>query len=258
MKSTGYSAGTHTRRAHLAHKIYPYLLRGVPVVRPNPVFGARTITYLRLAHGWACLVAIIDGYSRRVLSWRISNSREAEFCVDCLEQALRTHGKPEIFNRDQGSQFTSEAFTGVLTREGIILSMDGRGRAFDNNFVERLWRTVKYEDVYLKGYATMGERMGLLGQPLIGRAAYFAFYNDGRPHQALNHKTPALVYQTAVGGGALMVDKLGGTVQQTSVSLCDGAISVTAEFSSESTAKTTAKTKPGQRRPAANEFEWVT
>ena len=109
-------------------------------------------------------MAIIDGYSRRVLSWRISNSREAEFCVDCLEQALRTHGKPEIFNRDQGSQFTSEAFTGVLTREGIILSMDGRGRAFDNTFVERLWRTVKYEDVYLKGYATMGERMAL-GQP---------------------------------------------------------------------------------------------
>ena len=257
MKSTGYSPGPHTRRAHLAHKIYPYLLRGVPMVRPNPV-RSTDITYLRLAHGWAYLVAIIDGYSRRVLGWGISNSREAEFCVDCLEQALRTHGKPEIFNRDQGSQFTSEAFTGVLTREGIILSMDGRGRAFDNTFVERLWRTVKYEDVYLKGYATMGERMGLLGQPLIGRAAYFAFYNDGRPHQALNHKTPALVYQTAVGGGALMVDKLGGTVQQTSVSLCDGAISVTAEFSSESTAKTTAKTKPGQRRPAANEFEWVT
>ena len=256
MGLAGMAPGPNTSRKHPKHPVYPYLLRGVPVVRPNQVWST-DITYIRLARGFVYLVAIIDWYSRCVLSWRISNSMEAAFCVDCLEDALRTHGKPEIFNRDQGSQFTSEPFTGVLTREGIILSMDGRGRAFDNTFVERLWRTVKYEDVYLKGYATMGERMAL-GQPLIGRAAYFAFYNDGRPHQALNHKTPALVYQTAVGGGALMVDKLGGTVQQTSVSLCDGAISVTAEFSSESTAKTTAKTKPGQRRPAANEVEWVT
>ena len=250
MGLAGMSPGPNTSRAHVAHKIYPYLLRGVPVVRPNQVWST-DITYIRLAHGFAYLVAIIDWYSRRVLSWRISNSMDAEFCVDCLEEALRTHGKPEIFNSDQGSQFTSEAFTGVLTREGIIISMDGRGRAFDNIFVERLWRTVKYEDVYLKGYATMGEL-------IIGLAAYFACYNDERPHQALNHKTPALVYQTAVGGGTLIVDKFGGTVQQTSVSLCDGAISVTAEFSSESTAKTTAKTKPGQRRPAANEVECVT
>ena len=250
MRLAGMSPGPHTSRAHVAHKIYPYLLRGVPVVRPNQVWST-DITYIRLAHGFAYLVAIIDWYSRRVLSWRISNSMDAEFCVDCLEEALRTHGKPEIFNSDQGSQFTSEAFTGVLTREGIIISMDGRGRAFDNIFVERLWRAVKYEDVYLKGYATMGEL-------IIGLAAYFACYNDERPHQALNHKTPALVYQTAVGGGTLIVDKFGGTVQQTSVSLCDGAISVTAEFSSESTAKTTAKTKPGQRRPAANEVECVT
>ena len=250
MGLAGMSPGPNTSRAHVAHKIYPYLLRGVPVVRPNQVWST-DITYIRLAHGFAYLVAIIDWYSRRVLSWRISNSMDAEFCVDCLEEALRTHGKPEIFNSDQGSQFTSEAFTGVLTREGIIISMDGRGRAFDNIFVERLWRTVKYEDVYLKGYATMGEL-------IIGLAAYFACYNDERPHQALNHKTPALVYQTAVGGGTLIVDKFGGTVQQTSVSPCDGAISVTAEFSSESTAKTTAKTKPGQRRPAANEVECVT
>ena len=250
MGLAGMAPGPNTSRAHPAHKIYPYLLRGVPVVRPNQVWST-DITYIRLAHGFAYLVAIIDWYSRRVLSWRISNSMEAEFCVDCLEEALRTHGKPEIFNSDQGSQFTSEAFTGVLTREGIVISMDGRGRAFDNIFVERLWRNVKYEDVYLKGYATMGELM-------IGLTGYFAFYNSERPHQALNQGTPALVYQNATGGGALIVDKFGGTTEQTSVSLCDGATQVSAEARSESTAKTTAKEKPGQRRPAANEVECIT
>ena len=133
-------------------------------------------------------MAIIDWYSRRVLSWRISNSMEAVFCVDCLEDALRVHGKPEVFNSDQGAQFTSEAFTGVLQREGIVFSMDGRGRAFDNIFVERLWRSVKHEDVYLKGYATMGELT-------VGLAEYFAFYNGERPHQSLGHKTPEVVYR---------------------------------------------------------------
>ena len=220
------------------------------MVRPNQVWST-DITYIRLPHGFAYLVAIIDWYSRRVLGWRISNSMDAEFCVDCLEEALRTHGKPEIFNSDQGSQFTSDAFTGVLQREGIVISMDGRGRAFDNIFVERLWRNVKYEDVYLKGYATMGELM-------IGLAAYFDFYNGERPHQALGHKTPADVYQTAVGGGALIVDKFGGTAQRTSVSPCDGATDITAEARPESTAKTTAKAKPGQRRPAANEVQCIT
>ena len=145
--------------------------------------------------------------------------------------------------------------TGVLNREGIVISMDGRGRAFDNIFVERLWRNVKYEDVYLKGYATMDELM-------IGLAAYFTFYNFERPHQALNHKTPAAAYQSAIGGGALIVDKFGGTAQPTSVSLCDGATDATTEATtearSESTAKTTPKAKPGQRRPAANEVERVT
>lgn len=145
-------------------------------------------------------VAIIDGYSRRVLSWRISNSMEAVFCVDCLEDALRAHGKPEIFNSDQGSQFTSETFTDVLKREGIVIRRDGRGRVFDNIFVERLWRNVKYEDVNLKGYAQVGEWM-------IGLAKYFAFYNSERPHQALGDKTPDVGYQTGVGGGALIVDK---------------------------------------------------
>ena len=250
MGLAGIAPGPNTSRAHPAHKIYPYLLRGVPVVRPNQVWST-DITYIRLAHGFAYLVAIIDWYSRRVLSWRISNSMEAEFCVDCLEEALRSHGKPEIFNSDQGSQFTSDAFTGVLQREGIVISMDGRGRAFDNIFVERLWRNVKYEDVYLKGYAAMGELM-------IGLAEYFAFYNSERPHQALNQRTPAAVYQSAIGGGALIVDKFGGTAKPMSVSLCDGATDATTEARSESTAKTTPKAKPGQRRPAANEVEGIT
>jgi len=162
--------------------------------------------YIRLVHGFAYLVAIIDWYSRRVLSWRISNNMEAVFCVDCLEEALRTHGKPEIFNSDQGSRFTSEAFTSVLQSEGIIISMDGRGRAFDNIFVERLWRSVKHEDVYLKGYGSMAElRFGL--------AEYFRFYNSERPHQSLGQKTPNAVYRTAIGGGAKIVDKFGGSVK---------------------------------------------
>jgi putative transposase len=160
-----------------------------------------------LAHGFAYLVAIIDWYSRRVLSWRISNSMEAVFCVDCLEESLRIHGKPGIFNSDQGSQFTSEAFTGVLKREGIVISMDGRGRAFDNIFVERLWRSVKHEDVYLKGYASMRELT-------LGLAEYFAFYNTERPHQSLGQKTPDVVYQTAIGGGAVIVDKFPRAVEK--------------------------------------------
>ena len=121
---------------------------------------------------------------------------------DCLEEALRSHGTPEIFNSDQGAQFTSEAFTGVLKREGVVISMDGRGRVFDNIFVERLWRSVKYEDVYLKGYATMGELM-------VGLAEYFAFYNAERPHQSLGNAAPATVYRNGIGGGALILDKFG-------------------------------------------------
>jgi putative transposase len=155
MGLAGMAPGANTSRPHPEHKVYPYLLRGVPIVRPNQVWST-DITYIRLAHGFVYLVAIIDWYSRRVLSWRISNSMEAVFCVDCLEDALRAHGQPEIFNSDQGAQFTSEAFTDVLKREDIVISMDGRGRVFDNLFVERLWRNVKYEDVYLKGYACGG------------------------------------------------------------------------------------------------------
>jgi transposase InsO family protein len=171
----------------------------VPVVRANQVWST-DITYVRLDRGFAYLVAVIDWYSRRVLSWRISNSMEAAFCVDCLEDALRAHGKPEVFNSDQGSQFTSDDFTNVLKREDIAISMDGRGRAYDNIFVERLWRSVKHEDVYLNGYSAMGEL-------LIGLTKYFAFYNTERPHQSLGNLTPQEVHKTSSGGGAMIVDK---------------------------------------------------
>ena len=201
MGLAGMAPGPNTSAPQPQHKVYPYLLRGVAVTAPNQVWST-DITYVRLASGFAYLVAIIDWYSRQVLSWRISNSMDASFCVDCLEEALRTHGKPATFNSDQGSQFTSDAFTGLLKREGITISMDGRGRAFDNIFVERLWRSVKHEDIYLNGYATMGELV-------IGLAKYFVFYNGERPHQSLGNRTPHEVYQTGAGGGAVIVDKYG-------------------------------------------------
>ena len=150
--------------------------------------------------GFVYLVAVIDWYSRKVLAWRLSNTLDSWFCVDCLEQALQTCGTPELFNTDQGCQFTSEAFTGVLNTHGIAISMDGRGRALDNIFVERLWRSVKHEDVYLKGYVTVPEL-------LLGLTEYFVFYNTERTHQSLNYSTPDEVYRTASGGGASIVDK---------------------------------------------------
>lgn len=201
MGLAGMAPGPNTSKPHPEHKIYPYLLRGVPVTRPNQVWST-DITYVGLERGFAYLVAVIDWYSRCVLSWRLSNSMDASFCVDCLEDALREHGRPEVFNSDQGSQFTSKAFTDVLKREKVDISMDGRGRALDNIFVERLWRNVKHEDVYLKGYANMAELM-------LGLAQYFAFYNAERPHQSLGYETPASVYRSGVGGGALIVDKYG-------------------------------------------------
>ena len=236
MRQMGLSSmapGPNTSCAHPEHKVYPYLLRGVAIVRSNQVWST-DITYIRLAHGFAYLVAIIDWYSRRVLSWRISNTMEAVFCVDCLEEALSAHGKPEIFNSDQGSQFTSEAFTGVLKREGIDISMDGRGRAFDNIFVERLWRSVKHEDVYLKGYGSIGELT-------LGLTEYFAFYNGERPHQSLGFETPDTVYRTGVGGGAMIVDKFGGAAE-----------------ASPAKVKTEINAKSGQRRSAASEIEDAT
>ena len=195
----GMAPGPNTSRTHPKHPVYPYLLRGVQITRPNQVWST-DITYIRLANGFVYLVVIIDWYSRKILSWRISNSMDATFCVDCLEEALRNFGKSNIFNTDQGSQFTADRFTGVLIREGITISMDGRGRAFDNIFVERFWRNVKYEDIYLKGYGTVSELK-------IGLSEYFTFYNQERPHQALQYKTPDDVYESGQGGGALILDK---------------------------------------------------
>jgi putative transposase len=195
----GIAPGPNTSKPHPQHKLYPYLLRGVDIIRPNQVWST-DITYIRLPRGFVYLVAIIDWYSRKVLAWRLSNTMDAGFCVDCLEEAIKAYGAPEIFNSDQGSQFTSDAFTGVLIEHGITISMDGRGRALDNIFVERLWRTVKYEEVYLKQH-------GSLQDLLMGLTRYFMFYNEERLHQSLDYKTPDVVYQTAVGGGAKIVDK---------------------------------------------------
>jgi putative transposase len=201
----GMAPGPATSRPHPQHKICPYLLRGVQVERPNQVWST-DITYIRLARGFVYLVAVIDWYSRKILAWRLSNTMDSIFCVDCLQQALQNHGTPEIFNSDQGSQFTSAAFTNVLLEKGISISMDGRGRALDNIFVERLWRNVKYEDVYLKGYAT-------LPNLLIGLTAYFDFYNAERTHQSLGYLTPDQVYRTGQGGGAKIVDKYTATAK---------------------------------------------
>jgi putative transposase len=195
----GMAPGPNTSKPHPEHKIYPYLLRGLDIIRPNQVWST-DITYIRLRHGFVYLVVIIDWFSRKILSWRLSNTMDAGFCVDCLEEAIKIYGTPEIFNTDQGSQFTSECFTGVLIKNGITISMDGRGRALDNIFVERLWRTVKYEEVYLKGYENMTDL-------LLGLTQYFLFYNEERLHQALGYTTPDVVYQTATGGGARIVDK---------------------------------------------------
>jgi putative transposase len=167
------------------HRIYPYRLRHVVITRPDQVWSS-DITYIRLRAGFIYLVAVMDWFSRYVLSWEISTSLDAAFCCSALDRALR-QGHPEIFNTDQGSQFTSEAFTGRLAAESILISMDGRGRALDNVFVERLWRTVKYEDVYLKDYSDPPDAVRNLG-------LYFRFYNGQRPHQALNYQTPEDVY----------------------------------------------------------------
>ncbi len=195
----GMAPGPSTSRSHPAHAVYPYLLRGLAVVKPNQVWST-DITYIRLAHGFVYLVAIIDWYSRKVLAWQVSNTLDGSFCIECLESALQKYGTPEIFNTDQGCQFTATAFTDLLKEHGIQISMDGRGRALDNIFVERLWRSLKYEDVYLKCYANVP---GLM----LGLSQYFLFYNTERSHQALGYRTPDEVYLAGVGGGACIVDK---------------------------------------------------
>jgi putative transposase len=174
------------------HKIFPYLLRNLAIERPNHVWAA-DITYVPIGRGFLYLVAIIDWASRAVLAWRLSNTMDVGFCLAALEEALARFGRPEIFNTDQGSQFTSGEFTGMLAAAGIRISMDGRGRWIDNVFIERLWRSLKYEDIYLKGYADGRDARA-------GIAQWLAFYNHRRPHQALANRTPMAVWRDGAGG----------------------------------------------------------
>ncbi len=181
-----------TTKPQHGHKIFPYLLRGMAIDRPHQVWAA-DITYVPIGRGFLYLVAVIDWASRAVLAWRLSNTMDVSFCVAALEEALARFGRPEIFNTDQGSQFTSATFTGTLAAAGIRISMDGRGRWMDNVFIERLWRSLKYEDIYLKGYADGREaRTGIGG--------WIAFYNGRRPHQALGNRTPMAVWRAGVTG----------------------------------------------------------
>jgi putative transposase len=177
-----------TSKANPEHKIYPYLLKGLTIDRPNQVF-ASDITYIPMARGFVYLVAVMDWHSRYILSWRLSNTLEADFCVDALNDAL-SRATPEIFNTDQGSQFTSTDFVGAVEGAGAKMSMDGRGRFLDNIFVERLWRSLKYEEVYLKSYENIKQARESI-------ARWIDFYNNGRPHQALDYMTPAEVYYGA-------------------------------------------------------------
>jgi putative transposase len=176
----------NTSRRHPKHPVFPYLLRHLKIDRPNQVWAA-DVTYIPMERGFVYLVAVIDWFSRKVLSWRVSNSLTADFCVDALEEAIARFGAPEIFNTDQGSQFTSADFIGVLKQHGIRISMDGRGAWRDNVFVERLWRSVKYEEVYLRAYESVSAAKAGIGK-------YFVFFNTRRPHSSLDRQTPDTVY----------------------------------------------------------------
>ena len=179
----------NTSRSHPDHKVYPYLLRGLIIDRPNQVWCA-DITYIPMAKGFVYLVAVMDWFSRRVLAWRLSITLETDFCVDALREAMDRHGRPEIFNTDQGVQFTSAAFLDELSSQSVRISMDGKGRFLDNIFIERLWRSLKYEEVYIKAYGWVAEaRQGIGG--------WLRFYNDKRPHQALDYRTPRAVHEAA-------------------------------------------------------------
>jgi putative transposase len=176
----------NTSQGHPDHKVYPYLLRGLRIERPNQVWCA-DITYIPMARGFVYLVAVMDWFSRRVLSWRLSITMEAAFCVEAVQEALANHGRPEIFNTDQGVQFTSAGFVDELEAAGVRISMDGKGRFLDNIFIERLWRSLKYEEVFTKAYGSVAEaRRGIGG--------WLSFYNDERPHQALGYRTPRAVF----------------------------------------------------------------
>jgi putative transposase len=189
MKKMGINAlyrKPNTSRRNKGNLIYPYLLRDLPIVRPNQVWAA-DISYIPMRRGFAYLVVVLDWYSRRVLSWRLSNTLTTDFCLEAVEEAIGHYGVPEIFNTDQGSQFTSDEFTGLLKENGIRISMDGKGCWRDNVFVERLWRTIKYEEVYLHAYGSMNDAKTHL-------RAYLEFYNRRRPHQSLDGSTPNAVY----------------------------------------------------------------
>ena len=189
MKTMGIEAlyrRPHTSRRHSAHPIYPYLLRSRTIERPNEVW-AMDITYIPMSRGFVYLAAVLDWATRRVLAWRVSISMNTDFCIEAVEEALAKYGKPEIFNTDQGSQFTSAEFTGLLTQNGIAISMDGKGAWRDNVFVERLWKSIKYEEVYLHAYDTVSDAKA-------GLARYIDFYNRRRPHRALDGVTPDAVY----------------------------------------------------------------
>ena len=177
----------NTSRRHPEHQVYPYLLRGLVIDRPNQVWCA-DITYIPLAKGFVYLVAVMDWFSRRVLAWRLSTGMDTGFCVEALQEALDRYGLPDIFNTDQGVQFTSATFTGVLEASGVRISMDGKGRYLDNIFIERLWRSLKYEDIYIKAYASVPEARRGVGD-------WLNFYNDERLHQALGYRTPREVFQ---------------------------------------------------------------
>jgi putative transposase len=177
----------NTSKPAAAHKVYPYLLGGIAIERANQVWCS-DVTYIPMAKGFLYLVVIMDWASRAVLAWRLSNTLGADFCVEALEAALSRYGRPEIFNTDQGSQFTSDAFTGTLQRHGVTISMDGKGRCMDNIFVERLWRSLKYEEVYLHAYATVAEAKAGIG-------AWLRFYNEERQHQSLGYRTPRQIYE---------------------------------------------------------------
>jgi putative transposase len=177
----------NTSKPAAAHKIYPYLLRGLTIEQVNQVWCS-DITYIPMAKGFLYLVVIMDWVSRAVLAWRLSNTLDADFCVEALEEALSRYGRPEIFNTDQGSQFTSDDFTGTLKQHGVMISMDGKGRCMDNIFVERLWRSLKYEEVYLNAYATVAEAKAGIG-------SWLDFYNTERQHQSLGYRPPWRIYQ---------------------------------------------------------------
>ena len=192
-----------TSRSHSGHKVYPYLLRGLAIERPNQVWCA-DITYIPMAKGFVYLVAVMDWFSRRVLAWRVSITMASAFCVEALQEAMDRHGQPEIFNTDQGVQFTSADFLGELETRGVRISMDGKGRYLDNIFIERLWRSLKYEEVYIKAY-------GSVATARLGLGSWLMFYNDDRPHQALDYRTPSEVFAA---------EPASGYVDNTPASLC--------------------------------------